>query len=114
MNKKIVWIIVILLILIIIFAKTFSNGNNNEKEFKPIDKNIGDEFSEISYPNKMYIINYDIADINNDNTKEMIMLVGESNTPDELINNSINNMDVVIYSTNDNTFINAGMKNFNR
>ncbi|MBQ9267245.1 MAG: hypothetical protein IJ217_03065 [Clostridia bacterium] len=106
MNKKWIWIIVILLIAVIIFAKCFSN-NKNEEEFKPIDKNIGDEFTELSYPNKMFIVNYEIADVTGDGEKDMILLIGEAESGEGLSDATISNMDVVVYDTSNSQFIKA-------
>lgn len=112
MNKKIIWIVVILIIVLTIIFKSLSS-NQKVEEFKPLDKNIGDEFSEISYPNKMYIINYEIADVTGDAENDMIMLVGESNSGDGIANNTISNMDIVIYDKVNNKFLNASSNKMN-
>ena len=112
MNKKIIWIIVIVLIIIAIFSKIFTNDTNTE-EFKPLEKNIGDEFTEISYPNKMFIINYEIADITGDGDKDMVFLIGENSEGTDMTNNVITNMDVVLYDVANGTFIKAGARKLN-
>lgn len=109
MNKKFIWIIVILLIAVVIFSKFFSNDKPKE-EFKPIDKNIGDEFTELSYPNKMYIINYEIADVTGDSESDMVLLIGEHDGNSDWSNSIINNLDVVIYDTAQKSFIKADSK----
>lgn len=112
MNKKIIWIIVIVLIIIAIFSKIFTNDTNTE-EFKPLEKNIGDEFTEISYPNKMFIINYEIADITGDGDKDMVFLIGENSEGTDMTNNVITNMDVVLYDVANGTFIKVGARKLN-
>lgn len=112
MNKKFIWIIAIVLIIIAIFSKVFT-GNDNTGEFKPLEKNVGDEFTEISYPNKMIIINYEIADITGDGEKDMIFLIGENLEGTDITNNIITNMDVVLYDVANGSFIKAGAKKLN-
>ncbi len=112
MNKKIIWIIVILLIVIALFSAIFNQSNEHE-EFKPLEKNIGDEFNEISYSNQMFIVNYEIADITGDGDKDMIFLIGENTSGTNIANNVITNMDVVLYDTANEVFIKANSKNFN-
>ncbi len=107
MSKKIAWISVILLITIIVLIKAFSN-NGEEKDFKPIDKNIGDEFTELSYPNKMFIINYKVDDVNGDSENDMVLLIGEARDGNGVSNENINNMDVVIYDSVGGKFLKAG------
>ncbi len=108
MNKKFVWIIVIVLIVLAIFMKSFS-GDKEKTEFKPIDKNVGDEFTELSYPNTMYIVNYAVADVTGDSVEDMILLIGEK--IDE--SNNYQNMDVVVYDTANATFTKADARKFN-
>lgn len=112
MNKKIIWIVVILIVALTTIFKSISS-NQKVEEFKPLDKNIGDEFSEISYPNKMYIINYEIADVTGDAENDMILLVGESNSGEGIANNTISNMDIVIYDKVNNKFLNASSNKMN-
>lgn len=112
MNKKIIWIIVILLIVVALFSTIF-NQSNEQEEFKPLEKNIGDEFNEISYANQMFIVNYEIADITGDGNKDMIFLIGENTEGTNIANNIITNMDVVLYDTANEVFIKANSKNFN-
>lgn len=112
MNKKIIWIVVILIVALTTIFKLLSSSQEAE-EFKPLEKNIGDEFSEISYPNKMYIINYEIADVTGDAEKDMVLLVGESNSGEGIANNTISNMDIVIYDKVNNKFLNASSNKMN-
>lgn len=112
MNNKIIWIAVILSVTIAIFSK-FIPGDKNSNEFKPLDKNIGDEFTEISYPNKMFIINYTISDVTGDAEKDMVLLVGEKSGEEAIANSNVINMDVVIYDVSNSAFIKADSKRFN-
>lgn len=109
MKIKAVWFVTILLIVATIFIN-MSTSPKKENDFKPLELNVGDEFNEIEYQNKMYVINYKIGDVTGDGENDMIILVGEKDETDEMKSKKI---DVVIYDTSSKTFIKTGIKNFN-
>lgn len=107
MKMKTICFVSILLIIAITFIN-ISLDKNDEKEFVPLDINVGDEFNELEYKNQMYIINYKIGDVTCDGENDMIILIGEKN---ELSETKSEKIDVVIYDTANKTFISGGFKN---
>lgn len=107
MKMKTIWFVAILLIIAVTFIN-ISLDKNDEKEFVPLDINVGDEFNELEYKNQMYIINYKIGDVTCDGENDMIILIGEKN---ELSETKSEKIDVVIYDTANKTFISGGFKN---
>lgn len=110
MKIKFVVLVIILIILICIF-NVVSNNNHKQVEFKPLELEIGEEFTDIKYNNPMYIINYGISEVTGDNENDMIIVVGEKSTdPSDLF---VNNMDVIVYDTANKEFKKAEMKKCN-
>lgn len=109
MKNKLFWLILILAICAIIFS--FVNNQTEEKsDFKPLELNVGDEFTNIKYNNKMLVLNYTIKDVTGDGTSDMIIVAGEKEKADDL---SASNMDVIIYEPNEQKFYNLNLKNMN-
>lgn len=109
MKNKLFWLILILAICAIIFSLV--KGPTEESvEFKPLEINVGDEFSYIDYDNKMYVLNYMMKDVTGDDTKDMVMIIGEKEKVDDLM---ANHMDLVIYEPNEQKFYQLNLKNMN-
>lgn len=107
MKMKTIWFVVILVIFTtMIINITF---NNKQEEFNPLELNVGDVFTQLSYKNEMYVINYIIDDITGDNEKDMIILVGEKESLD---NTYSKNVDLVVYDTVNKKFLNADLNKF--
>ena len=58
MKSKLIWLIFALILIGIIFS-VVNNKKIENGEFKPLEINVGDEFSYIDYDNKMYVLKYD-------------------------------------------------------
>ncbi len=106
MRIKTIWFVVILLLVATIIIN-FS-FDKEEKEFKPLELNVGDEFTGINYPNAMIVLNYAISDVTGDGEKDMIIVIGEKGE-DSIIANKV---DIVVYDTTKKSFYKAGLKNF--
>lgn len=105
MKSKFVFIVVILIVLIVIFNNISSKENS--VEFKPLELEIGDEFNELDYNDKMLVVNYEIEDVTGDGTKDMIIVIG---TKENVSDTIANNIDIVIYDTENKSFIRGNLK----
>ena len=107
MKNKLFWLILILAVFAIIFSLV--KGPTNEKvDFKPLEIDVGDEFTYIDYDNKMYVLNYMMKDVTGDGSNDMILVIGEKENVDDLM---AHNMDLVIYEPNEERFYNLRLKN---
>ena len=108
MKGKLIWLIIALAIIATIFSvadkKSIDGG-----DFKPLELNVGEEFTYIDYGEKMYVLNYLIQDVTGDNTKDMIILIGQKENVEEP---KAINIDVVIYEPNESKFYNMKLKKF--
>lgn len=109
MKMKTIWFIAILIIIAVTFINISLDKNEN-KEFAPLEINVGDEFNEFEYKNQMYVLNYKVGDVTADGENDMIILIGEK---DELGETKSKKIDVVVYDTANKTFIKGGLKNLN-
>lgn len=107
MKMKTIWFVVILIVITTMIINL--NFNNEEEEFKPLELNVGDVFTGMDYKNEMHVINYCIGDVTGDNENDMIILVGEKEAVD---NPFSKNVDLVVYDTANQIFLNAGLKKF--
>ena len=94
MKTKSIFIIVILVILVVVF-NTISKKEETI-EFKPLEIDVGDEFTGIDYGTTMYVLNYEIDDVTGDGEKDMIIVIGEKS---EVSETNATNIDVVVYDT---------------
>ena len=109
MKSKLVWLILALVVIAVIFSVA-DNESAPSEEFKPLEINVGDEFSYIDYGNTMYVLNYMMEDATGDEKKDMIMVVGEKKSLDDT---NASNMDIVIYEPQEQKFYNLKLKKFN-
>lgn len=107
MRTKIVWIIVFLIFLFSVALNLITN--KDVEVVKPVDINVGDEFTSISYPKTMYVLNYVIGDITGDNVNDMVIVVGNKNSVDDKIATDI---DVVVYDSSSSNYYKAGLKKY--
>lgn len=109
MKNKLFWLIFALIVIAIIFS-IVNNENIENGEFKPLELNVGDEFSYIDYGNTMYVLNYMMQDTTGDGRKDMIIVIGEKNNVEDV--NAIN-MDIVVFEPVKEKFYNLKLKKFN-
>ncbi len=107
MDKRKV-ILIIISIAIISFAFSLINKEDEIVE-SPINIEIGQEFVGIKYSPKKYVLNYKIADFNGDSTNDVVILVGEKQSPDA---KNVKNADIVFYDGVLQKYINADLKKF--
>lgn len=108
MKAKSIFIIVILVILVVVF-NTISKKEETT-EFKPLEIDVGDEFTGIDYGTTMYVLNYEIDDVTGDGEKDMIIVIGEKS---EVSETNATNIDVVVYDTQNQEFIRGNLKKLN-
>lgn len=100
--------IVLMLIAIGLIALAFSRLNQEEKVVKsPISIEVGQEFTEIDYPQTKYVLNYKIADLNGDSVNDVVILVGEKEGVDST---KAKNVDVVVFDGALQIYNNANIK----
>lgn len=108
MKSKFFWLVLALCIIAFIFS--FVSKNTNEAdEFKPLEVDIGDKFSYVDYGNDMYVLNYLMEDVDGDGTKDMIIAIGEKETLEDTFSQ---NMQIVLYEPNTETFYSTKLKKF--
>lgn len=107
MKNKLVWIVVIILILFSISLKIFVK----EEQFvdKPLDINVGDEFSIFESKNIKYVLNYVIGDATGDGINDMVILIGEKEVVE---GTTAENVDVVLYDSSTNQYLKIELKKF--
>ena len=105
MKSKFIFIVIILIVLIVIFNNISSK--ENKTEFKPLELEVGDEFNEIDYGDKMFVVNYEIDDVTGDGAKDMVIVIGNKNDVTDTI---ANNIDVVTYDSESKSFIKGNLK----
>lgn len=108
MKTKSIFIIVILVILVVVFNTISKKGETIE--FKPLEIDVGDEFTGIDYGTTMYVLNYEIDDVTGDGEKDMIIVIGEKS---EVSETNATNIDVVVYDTQNQEFIRGKLKKLN-
>lgn len=108
MNRRKI-ILMVLAIGLIAFAFSFFKEESKIIE-SPIDIEIGRVFSAIKYPKEMYVLNYKIGDLNGDNINDVVILVGEKESPEKI---GAKNVDVVFYDGNLQEYSNANLKKLN-
>lgn len=108
MKGKLFWLIIALIVIAIIFSVVGNNGKSAEN-FKPLEIEVGDEFTYIGYDNTMYVLNYAMVDVTGDEVKDMIIMIGEKENPSST---SAKNIDVVIYGPTEEKFYNLKLKKY--
>lgn len=109
MKSKLFWLILALGLIAMIFS-TVNNKNTENGEFKPLEINVGDVFSYIDYDNTMYVLNYMMEDVTGDGKKDMIIVVGEKSSIEDI---NASNMDIVVFEPTSEMFFNLKLKKLN-
>lgn len=101
---------VFIILLIVVFMLIFNNANDNGKvpDFEPLEIEVGEKFEYLNYNKDMFVLNYEIADINNDGEKEIILIIGEKTEEADYYKN----IDVVIYNKGSSTFTVGKLKKY--
>lgn len=105
MKIKTIWFVTTLILITTIIINI--NIKKEENDFKPIDLNIGDEFTKVEYKNKMYVINYMVEEITGDEQKDMVILIAEKSGENSAI---YKNVDLILFDTANEIFYNANLK----
>ncbi|MBO5179610.1 MAG: hypothetical protein J6B87_04615 [Clostridia bacterium] len=105
MKNKLVWIAVIVLILFALALKLFVKDETIVE--KPLDVDIGEEFTVFETENKKYVLNYTIGDVTGDSINDMVLLIGEK---DNIQNTFAQNIDMVLYDSGNNEYTKIELK----
>ena len=105
MKNKLVWIAVFILILFAISLKVFVKEEKIVD--KPLNINVGDEFTVFESKNKKYVLNYAVGDITGDNINDMVIIIGEK----EIVESPYaQNVDIVLYDSSANRHLKLELK----
>lgn len=101
---------VFIILLIVVFMLIFNNANDNGKvpDFEPLEIEVGEKFEYLNYNKDMFVLNYEIADINADGEKEIVLIIGEKTEEADYYKN----IDVVIYNKGSSTFTVGKLKKY--
>ena len=102
--------IILIIISIAIIAYAFSIINKEEEVIEsPINIEIGQKFTAIEYSQSKIVLNYKISDINGDAVNDVVIFVGEKESPSI---EAIKNADIVFYDGALQKYINTDLKKF--
>ncbi len=104
MKIKFVILAAILILLVLIF-NGFAN-DENVAEFKPLELELGEEFTYVKYDKPKIVLNYGIFDATGDEVNDMIIVVGESTNEEGFYKN----IDIVVYNCGEKTFSKGNLK----
>ena len=97
---KIKFIIIVLILIVLVSIFNVLSNNDGKTLFKPLELEIGEEFTGVKYDKPMHVLNYAIDDVTGDNENDMIIILGEKN---ELLESAFsNNIDVIVYDPEEN------------
>lgn len=108
MKNKLIWVAVAILILFAIALKVFVKDDVITQ--KPLDIEIGDEFTVFEGKEKKYVINYAIADITGDGINDMAIAIGEKEV---LESTEAENISLVVYDSSNTQYSKLDLKKFN-
>lgn len=106
MRRGFVFVILLIVVAMLIFNNT--DKNSEVPNFEPLEIELGEKFDYLNYSNDMFVLNYEINDINNDGEKEIILIIGEKSEEQDYYKN----IDVVIYNKGSSAFTVGKLKNF--
>lgn len=106
MRRGFVFIILLIVVVMLIFNNT--DINNEVPNFEPLEIEVGEKFDYLNYSKDMFVLNYEIADIDNNGEKEIILIIGEKSEEADYYKN----IDVVVYNKETSTFIVGKLKNY--
>lgn len=102
MKLKFVFVLIILLALIAIFNNV--STKEMKENFKPLELEIGDEFTGGDYDSGLVVINYAVGDVTGDGKNDMIIIIGKKD------DTFATDVDIVIYDAKDDKFISGDLK----
>ena len=105
MKNKLIWVAVIVLILFALALKLFVKDETIVE--KPLDVNIGEEFTIFETETKKYVLNYTIGDVTGDTINDMVLLIGEK---ENIQNTFSQNVDIVLYDSGNNEYTKLELK----
>lgn len=108
MKNKLIWVAVAILILFAIALKVFVKDDVITQ--KPLDIEIGDEFTVFEGKEKKYVINYAIGDITGDGINDMAIAIGEKEV---LESTEAENISLVVYDSSNTQYSKLDLKKFN-
>ncbi len=108
MKNKLIWVAVAILILLSIALKVFVKDDIAPQ--KPLDIEIGDEFTIFEGKEKKYVINYAIGDVTGDGINDMVIAIGEKEILD---NTEAENVSLVVYDSSSNQYSKIDLKKLN-
>lgn len=106
MRRGFVFVILLLVVILLMFNNT--DENNTVPNFEPLEIEVGEKFDYLNYSKDMFVLNYEISDINNDGEKEIILIIGEKSEEADYYKN----IDVVVYNKGTSTFTVGKLKNY--
>ncbi len=106
MRKRFLFIVLLLVGSILLF--NIFDQEENVVDFDPLKIEIGEVFECLNYEKEMYILNYEIADMDNDSENDIVIVLGEKTDTNDVYKN----IDVILYNKATETFITAKLKNF--
>lgn len=106
MKRRFVFILLLLLGSILLFNSL--DYEENITAFDPLKLEIGEVFEYLNYEKEMYVLNYEISDINSDGENDIVIVIGERTD----VVDSYKNIDVVLYNKTSETFTSTKLKNY--
>lgn len=106
MKKKFVFITLLVIAVVLVF--NFWGESNDMENFEPLEIEVGKTFNYLNYGNDVFVLNYEIFDINADGEQDIILVIGEKTE----IQDYYKNIDIVVYNKLSETFVVGKLKNF--
>lgn len=107
MKNKLIWVTVSILIIFALALKFFVKEETIVD--KPLDINIGDQFTVFESEKPKYVLNYTIGDITGDSINDMVLLIGEKDNVQDCFST---NIDMVLYDSSNNQYLKTELKKF--
>lgn len=106
MRKRFIFIILLLMGSMLIFNNFNEDGSIANFDLLKIE--IGEIFEYLNYEKEMYVLNYEISDIDNDEENDILIVIGEKADNEDFYKN----IDVVLYNKATETFTSGKLKNY--
>jgi hypothetical protein len=102
------FLFVVLLILSSILLFNSIDREDVIAEFDPLKIEIGEMFEYLNYEKEMYVLNYQIADIDDNGENDLVIVIGEKTEESDFYKN----IDVIVYNQTNEMFTAAKLKNY--
>lgn len=102
------FLFVVLLILSSILLFNSIDREDVIAEFDPLKIEIGEMFEYLNYEKEMYVLNYQIADIDDNGENDLVIVIGEKTEESDFYKN----IDVIVYNQTNGMFTAAKLKNY--